>query len=282
MKTGLILEGGSMRGLYSAGIMDVFLENDIPFDGVIGVSAGAAFGCNYKSKQIGRVIRYNKRFARDPRYSSFASLLTTGNMYNARFCYHYMPNKLDKFDVETFRNNPMEFWVVATDFDTGEPHYQRLDSGDFEDLEWIRASASMPIASLPVELGGHRYMDGGISDSIPLKFFESQGYDRNVVILTQPEGFYKPAQKALGFTKFLMRESPAVYERLQNRHNEYNEQTAYVAKRAAEGDVLAIYPEMPLAIGKIVHDPELMQSVYDIGRATGEAYLSRVKSFLEL
>lgn len=280
MKSGLILEGGSMRGLFSAGVMDVFMENDIAFDGLIGVSAGAAFGCNYKSQQPGRVIRYNKRYAKDPRYCSFASLLTTGNLFNGKFCFHTMPSKYDKFDFETFRENDMEFWVVATDYETAEPVYKRLDNGDYEDLEWMRASAAIPIAAQPVELNGHKYMDGGIVDSIPLPFFESQGYEKNVVIMTQPEGFKKPVQKALGLTKVIMHGTPAIYEHLENRHNEYDEQTAYVAKRHEEGAALAIYPDAPLEIGKFTHDPDVMQKIYDIGRETGEKYLEQVQAFL--
>lgn len=280
MKRGLILEGGSMRGLFSAGVMDVFLENDISFDGAIGVSAGAAFGCNYKSRQPGRVIRYNKRFAKDPRYSSFASLLTTGNLYNAKFCYHTMPEKYDVFDVDTYRDNPMEFWVVTTDAETIEPVYHELKTGDYEDLEWMRASASLPIAAQPVELDGRKYMDGGVSDSLPLPFFESQGYDRNVVILTQPKGYVKDVQKALGVTKVLLHGQDKLCARLENRHNEYNEQLAYITKREDEGAILAIYPEEPLDIGFFVHDPDEMQRVYDMGRAAGEAELDRVREYL--
>lgn len=281
MKTGLILEGGSMRGLFSAGVMDVFLENDIRFDGAIGVSAGATFGCNYKSDQPGRVIRYNRRFARDPRYCSFASLLTTGNLYNAKFCYHTMPAKLDLFDFETFRKSPMEFWVVTTDAETAEPVYRELKTGDYEDMEWLRASASLPIAARPVPLEGRKYMDGGCSDSLPLGFFESQGYDKNVVILTQPKGYIKPVQKALGLTKVLLHGQDKLYARLENRHNEYNEQLAYVNRRADEGAAFAIYPEEPLDVGVIVHDPETMQRVYDLGRAAGEKHLAQVKEYLK-
>ena len=280
MKTGLILEGGSMRGLFSAGVMDVFLEHDIEFDGAIGVSAGATFGCNYKSKQPGRVIRYNKRYAKDPRYCSFASLLTTGNLYNANFCYHVMPVKYDIFDLETFRKNPMEFWVVTTDLETAEPVYHELKTGDSEDMEWLRASASLPIAARPVKLDGREYMDGGCSDSLPLGFFESQGYDKNVVILTQPKGYVKPVQKALGITKVLLHGQDNLYARLENRHNEYNEQLAYVTKREEEGAILAIYPDEPLDIGFFVHDPADMQRVYEMGRSTGEKYLSQVQEYL--
>ena len=280
MKTGLILEGGSMRGLFSAGVMDVFLEHDIEFDGAIGVSAGATFGCNYKSKQPGRVIRYNKRYARDPRYCSFASLLTTGNLYNANFCYHVMPVKYDVFDLETFRKNPMEFWVVTTDLETAEPVYHELKTGDSEDMEWLRASASLPIAARPVKLDGREYMDGGCSDSLPLGFFESQGYDRNVVILTQPKGYVKPVQKALGITKVLLHGQDNLYARLENRHNEYNEQLAYVTKREEEGAILAINPDEPLGIGFVVHDADKMQHIYEMGRDVGEKYLSQVQEYL--
>lgn len=280
MKTGLILEGGSMRGLFTAGVMDVLLENNIAFDGAIGVSAGAAFGCNYKSNQPGRVIRYNKRFARDPRYCSFASLLTTGNLYNANFCYHVLPNKYDLFDREAFKKNPMEFWVVATDAESIEPVYHKLNTGDETDMEWLRASASLPIAAHAVELEGHKYMDGGISDSLPLPFFESQGYDKNVIILTQPKGYVKPVQRGLGITKVLLADNPDMYARLENRHNEYNKQLAYVTKRAEEGAVLAIYPDDPIEAGFIVHDPEQMQKIYEQGRKTGEKYLPRVRAYL--
>lgn len=280
MKSGLILEGGAMRGLFSAGVMDVFLENGIDFDGAIGVSAGAAFGCNYKSRQPGRVIRYNKRYARDPRYCSFASLLTTGNLYNADFCYHVVPKKYDIFDTKTFRENPMEFWVVTTDSETIEPVYHEMKTGDFEDMEWLRASASLPIAAKPVELNGHKYLDGGCSDSLPLGFFESQGYDRNVVILTRPKGFVMPVQRALGVTKVLLHGQDRLYEHLENRHNEYNEQLAYVTRREQEGAILAIYPEESLDIGFYAHDPKEMQRVYEIGRAKGEAELDRVREYL--
>lgn len=280
MKTGLVLEGGSMRGLYTAGVMDVFLENDIEFDGVIGVSAGAAFGCNYKSKQAGRVIRYNKRFARDPRYSSFGSLLFTGDLYNAKFCYHTMPEKLDVFDLETYRKNPTEFWIVATEYETAEGVYKRLDDGGYDDMEWLRASASLPVAAHPVEREGKRYMDGGIADSIPLEFFESQGFEKNVVILTQPEDFVKPVQKGLPAIELFVRDTPAICAKLEDRHIRYNEQTAYVKQRAKDGDVLAIYPDEPLKIGVFNHDPEAMQRIYDAGRATGEKYLVEVRNFL--
>ena len=167
-KTGLVMEGGAMRGMFTAGVLDVLLENGIEFDGAIGVSAGATFGCNFKSKQIGRAIRYNKRFCKDWRYCSLRSLITTGDLYGAKFCYDTLPNQLDIFDTETYRANPLKFYCVASDCETGKPVYKELETCDAKDLTWMRASASMPLASKVVEVDGYKLLDGGMTDSIPL------------------------------------------------------------------------------------------------------------------
>ena len=207
---GLVLEGGAMRGLFTAGVLDVMMENGISFDGVIGVSAGACFGCNLKSGQIGRVIRYNKRFANDPRYCSWSSLIRTGDLFNADFCYGKLPLELDVFDAAAYAANPMEFHVVATDCATGKPVYRRLDVADETAFRWIQASASMPLVSRPVRIDGGEYLDGGLSDGIPLKHFESIGYGRNIVITTRPRGYRKvPSWKAAVMRPFLRR-YPAV------------------------------------------------------------------------
>ena len=197
-RRGLVLEGGAMRGLFTAGVLDVLMESGIRFDGAIGVSAGACFGCNYKSGQIGRVIRYNKRFARDPRYCSFRSLLLTGDLFSADFCYRELPLELDAFDAAAFEANPMEFHVVATDCATGRPVYRRLDKADEIAFRWIQASASMPLVSRPVAIDGGEYQDGGLSDGIPLRYFESIGYERNLVVTTRPHGYRKfPKRKMI-------------------------------------------------------------------------------------
>ena len=201
--TGLVLEGGAMRGLFTAGVMDVMLEHGITYDGMIGVSAGAAFGCNYKSKQIGRVLRYNTKYCKDPRYCSVLSLLLTGNLYGAKFCYHTIPEKLDLFDNETFEKNPMEFHVVATDIEKGNAVYEKFDVCDNRCLEWIRASASLPLVSKIVKTDGYKLLDGGLSDSIPVKYFQSISYDKNVVVLTQPEGYVKEINKQLKYIYIL-------------------------------------------------------------------------------
>ncbi|MBQ7385110.1 MAG: patatin family protein, partial [Ruminococcus sp.] len=191
MKKGLVLEGGAMRGMFSAGVMDVLMENGIEFDGIVGVSAGAVFGCNYKSKQIGRTIRYNMKYIKDPRYCSLRSLIKTGDMFGRDFCYRKIPFELDVFDNETFKNNPTEFYLVATDIGTGKAIYKKIDSADEKGLLYMRASASMPLVSTIINVDGKEMLDGGISDSIPHEFFINKGYKKNLVILTQPKDYIK-------------------------------------------------------------------------------------------
>jgi predicted patatin/cPLA2 family phospholipase len=279
MKRGLVLEGGAMRGLFTAGITDVMMEAGIEPDGVIGVSAGAAFGCNIKSRQPGRAIRYNTRFANDPRYSGLRSLLKSGDYFNAEFGYHIVPKQYDIFDVETFEQNPMVFIVVCTDVLTGQAVYHRMDRVSFDELEWLRASASMPLASKVVEVGGRKLLDGGVADSIPLEYFEHIGYDRNVVILTQPAGFVKEPNKLMPLMRLGLRRYPKMVEALAMRHEMYNRELEYVRQAEREGRCLVIRPEEKIPIGHISHDPEQMRRVYEIGRKMGERYIDRIKAF---
>ena len=280
MKAGLVLEGGAMRGLFTAGVLDVFMEHGLVFDGLVGVSAGACFGCNYKSRQSGRTIRYNKRFAKDPRYCSWTSLFTTGDLFNAEFCYRELPLKIDPFDNAAFVANPMAFHVVTTDCKTGLPVYTRIDSVDETALDWIQASASMPLVSRPVAVGGGLHLDGGLSDGIPLKYFESIGYTRNVVITTRPHGYRKFPSVKIALLKPFLRKHPAIYRALRTRHEWYNATLEYIDRRVAAGAAILIAPEAPLPISRVCHDPDRMQRVYDLGRAAGEKALQKVVSFL--
>lgn len=270
-----------MRGLFSAGITDVMMEAGIVPDGLIGVSAGAAFGCNYKSRQPGRAIRYNMRFAKDPRYSGMRSLLRTGDYFNAEFGYHIVPYEYDLFDIKTFEQNPLVFIVVCTDVETGQAVYHQIDHVDFDELEWLRASASMPLASKVVEVGGRKLLDGGVSDSIPLEYFESIGYDRNVVILTQPDGYQKEHNRLMPLMRIGLRKYPDMIEALDKRHIMYNKELAYVREAEREGRCLVIRPEEKIPIGHISHDPDNMRQVYEIGRTTGEKYVQQIKAFYQ-
>lgn len=281
MATGLIMEGGAMRGMYTAGIIDVLMENGIVFDGSIGVSAGACFGINYKSNQIGRSIRYNIKYCNDKRYCSVRSLIKTGDMFGADFCYREIPYELDKFDFETFQNSPMTFYAVATDIETGKAVYKKIDKCSEKDLQWIRASASMPLVSRVVEIDGRKFLDGGISDSIPLRAFEKLGYNKNVVILTRPRNYQKKKNSVMPFIKVAFKDYPELVKAMGNRHKMYNKQTKYVYERESEGDVFVFAPDEPLPIGRIEHDPNALEQVYNIGREQANARLLELKRFLE-
>ncbi|MBP1573003.1 MAG: patatin family protein [Oscillospiraceae bacterium] len=281
MAIGLVMEGGAMRGMFTCGVIDVMMENGIKFDGSIGVSAGACFGCNYKSGQIGRALRYNIKYSNDKRYCSITSLIKTGDMFGADFCYNQIPNSLDVFDYEAFKENPMTFYVVATDIDTGKPVYKKIDSCNQNDLEWIRASASMPLVSRIVDIDGRKFLDGGISDSIPLRAFEKIGYDKNVVILTQPKNYRKTPNKAMGIMKLSMKKYPQLIKAMENRHVMYNKETRYAFSQQGKGNALVICPDEPLPIGRIEHNPDVLMQVYNIGRQKATEMLNDIKAFTE-
>lgn len=280
MKTGLVMEGGALRGLFTAGVIDIFMENGITFDGAVGVSAGATFGCNIKSGQIGRAIRYNMKYCKDKRYFSFLSLFLTGNLFGKNFCYHKIPEKLDPFDNDAFEKNPMEFHIVCTDVTTGKPVYKKCDRLDGENLEWVRASASLPLVSEVVEVNGMKLQDGGISDSIPLKYFESIGYDRNVVILTQPKGYIKKPTSTVKRFGFILKKYPKMIEALENRYNMYNQTTKYIEDKENEGEIFVIRPSETLPVERTTRDPEKLKQVYEAGRCEALKNLDKIKEFL--
>ena len=279
-KIGMVLEGGGMRGMYTCGILDVLMENRIYVDGMVGVSAGIAFGCNYKSRQIGRALRYNARFAKDKRYSGIGSLLKTGNYYNAWFAYHLVPTHYDVFDYNTFEDSPMECYAVCFDVNNGEGVYQRLDHVDNDFFEWIRASASMPVVAKPVEVGGRLLLDGGLADSIPLEFMMKKGYSRNVVVLTREEGYRKTAERGMWLMKHLLRKYPRVIEALQHRPALYNKQLQFVREQERKGTAFVFRPMKPLDVSRTTHDPMEMDRVYQQGRDEAMQRLDELKKFL--
>ena len=280
LKKGLVMAGGAMRGMFTAGVLDVFMENSIEFDGAVGVSAGATFGCNIKSKQIGRAIRYNKRFSHDWRYCSLRSLLVTGDLYGAEFCYEKIPNELDILDLETYRKNPMEFYCVASDCVTGKPFYKKLETCDKNDLTWMRASASMPLASTVVDVDGYKLLDGGMTDPIPLDFFESKGYNRNVVILTQPRSYRRKTTALMPLMKIALRKYPEIIKAMQNQAQVYNSEADQIFRRADQGEVYVICPEYSLQICRTERNPARLDEVYEMGRIIASSKLSEVRDFL--
>lgn len=270
-----------MRGMFTAGVMDVLMENGVDFDGVIGVSAGAAFGCNYKSRQIGRVIRYNTRFCADKRYCGLGSLLKTGNIYNTDFCYGTVPLQIDPFDFAAYDANPQEFYVVCTDIESGQPVYHKYLGQSDHGFDWIRASASMPLVSQIVEIEGRKLLDGGIADSIPVRYFQTIGYDRNVVVLTQPDGYRKEKNSILPLIKLKYKRYPNLVAAMANRHNVYNETLETIAREEAAGRLLVLRPPEPLPVDRVEKDPEHLKAAYMIGRQTAKKCLAEVKAYLQ-
>ncbi len=268
-----------MRGMFTAGVIDVMMEQGIEYDGLVGVSAGAAFGCNYKSGQIGRALRYNKRFCKDPRYCSIRSLIRTGDLYGGDFCYRELPETLDVFDNEAFNANPMKFYAVSTDVDTGKPVYSLCEDGR-DCLPYLQGSASMPLVSRVVEIDGLRLLDGGISDPIPFSFFEELGYDKNVIVLTQPKEYRKRKEALLPLMKLALKKYPEIVKVMEQRHEEYNKVIEEIIKKEERGEVFVIRPPQKLAVGRIEHNPDKLQNAYDTGRAEMLSRMEELKEYL--
>lgn len=280
-KSSLVMEGGAFRGMFTAGVMDVLLENDIQFDAAIGVSAGAVFGCNYKSKQIGRVIRYNKKYLNDKRYCSFHSFFTTGDLFNEKFCYDTLPNELDIFDTKTFKENPMKFIEVNMDCITGKPFYFEMTDGGRRDIKYLQGSASMPLLSKIVKVEGHEFLDGGVSDSIPLEYMESLGYDKNVVILTREKSYVKKKNKISFLARIRYMNRPKIYEAMRNRHLMYERERQHVFSQEEKGNIFLLMPEESIDISPFEKDPEKLQEVYDKGREVALKNLDKLKAYLK-
>lgn len=270
-----------MRGLFTAGVIDVLMERGITFDGMIGVSAGAAFGCNYKSGQIGRVLRYNTEYCRDPRYCGFRSLFTTGNIFSTEFCYGEVPLRLDPFDFGAFERNPMRFYVVCTDIETGLPVYHEYKGYADHGFDWIRASASMPIVSQIVEIDDQKLLDGGVADSIPVQFFESIGYRRNVVVLTQPKGYVKQKNRALPLVRRIYRAYPRLTEAMEHRHEMYNAELRAVEQGEAEGRLFVIRPDASIPVQRVERNIDHLRQAYALGRSAAEKAFPAMEEFLK-
>lgn len=274
------MEGGAMRGMFTAGVIDVMMEHNIEYDGAIGVSAGAVFGCNYKSRQPGRVIRYNAAYCTNPHYAGIRTLVKTGDIFGEQFCYHDVPDRLDPFDYEAYRKNPMEFYAVATEVKTGEPVYKRVDVCDKEGLQWLRASASMPLVSNIVTIGDHEMLDGGIGDSIPVRYFEGLGYDRNVVILTRPRGYCKQKNKVMPVVRMRLRKYPKMIEAMSNRHERYNATMDDIVKQEREGKLFVIRPPKAIDVSPVERDRQKLLSAYRMGRETMKQQMRALQEYL--
>lgn len=278
MKIGLVLEGGAMRGMFTAGVLDVLLDEQIAVDGAVTVSAGALFGINYPAKQRGRVLRYNLKYLHDKRYMGWHSLFTTGNVVNKAFAFYELPFTLDPFDQATFTASQIDFWVTLTNIESGEPEYVKITDA-FAQMEALRATSAMPIVSRVVEIEGKKYLDGGISDSIPLDKAMALGYDKIIVILTRPLDYRKKPSNNWLF-KLFYRNYPKLIERWTNRYAEYNQAVEKVIEMEKAGKIFVIRPSESLDISRLEKDLAKVQAMYDLGVKDGQAALSELKNYL--
>ena len=279
MKIGLVLEGGGMRGLFSAGVLDALLElKELSVNGIVGVSSGALFGVNYVSKQKERAVRYNKKYADDKRYMGLHSWITTGNAVNKDFAFYELPYKLDVFDNETFKKAETDFYVVMTNVESGKPEYVLIEDA-FAQMEYLRATSALPFASKIIEINGKKYLDGGISDSIPIDFCESLGYDKIIAVLTRPEGTYK--EDKLGFLyKLVYRKYPNLVNSLLNMATDYEKVLAKIKDLENKGKIFVVRPPEVLKIGRLEKNRDKIQKVYDTGLNIGLKELDNIVKYL--
>ena len=263
MKIGLVLEGGAMRGMYTAGVLDTFLDKDFWVDGIISVSAGALFGVNYPSRQKGRAIRYNKKFISDKRYISFKSLVSTGNIVNKDFAFYEVPFKYDVFDNKTFKESDIDFYVAVTNLQTAQAEYVKLID-PLAQMEVLRATSAMPYVSRPVEIDGIPYLAGAIADSIPVEQMQKLGYDKIIVILTRTLD-YRKSKPMTWIAKWFYRRYPHFADAVNQRYAMYNQQVENVIKLAEKGDIFVIRPSVDLKIKRIEKDPNKLQAMYELG-----------------
>lgn len=281
MKVGMLLEGGAMRAMFTAGVLDVMLENDIPIDGIIGVSAGALFGPNYFSKQRGRVIRLSKRYAKDKRYISIRNLLLTGNMVSKNFAYYKVNYELDRFDDETFQKSNKGFWAVATNVETGKAEYFKIESAK-KDMEKLRASSAMPFVSKMVQIDEGKYLDGGISDAIPINKLIEDGYDKMILILTQPYDYRKKPldNKKSKMIHMKFKKYPNLIGTMEKRYQTYNQTMEVIQELENKNKIFVIRPNQRIDIHVVERDEHKLQEVYEMGIKEGKENIEKLKKYL--
>lgn len=263
-KLGLVVEGGGVRAIYAAGVLDVLHDMCLPFSGVIGVSAGAIHGISFVSGQKGRSYRIYTRFCRDPRFFSFKTWLRTGNIVDNDFCYRQIPQELEPFDQKAFEASGMEFWTVSTNLETGKPEYIRMRDC-FAEIDALIASASLPYVSKPVHYRGKLLLDGGCSDRVPLRAFQSMGFYRNVVVLTHPED-HRVKDRDAALVRLFYRKYPAFCRTFENSPQDYEKTQAYLKAEEQKGTVFTIRPKAPIPVSRLSHDPQAIIRAYEMGR----------------
>lgn len=280
MKTGIVVEGGGKRGIYAAGVLDVLLEHNIIADGLIGTSAGAVNGCSYVSKQYKRNIRYNMRYADEKRYMSLHSLFKTGNIVGTEFAYNLLPNRLEKFDYDAFEESQTDFYVTCSNLETGKAEHILCKSLRDKNMDYLRASASMPYVSQIVEINGMKLLDGGVCDSIPLKFFQENGYQKNLVILTRPKGYLKKPENMF-IAEAYYRKYPKFINAINNRYAVYNKTLKYISEQEKQGNIIVLQPSRELKVSRMEQNREVIKEMYELGKSDTNKIIQEISIFMK-
>lgn len=278
-RAGLVLEGGAMKGVYTAGVLDFFLDAGIDFEKCYGVSAGACCMCSYLSKQRGRALATMTDYLDDKDYWGVSSFLRTGDLFNVQMCYHDIPEKLNLFDYEAFDKNPSRGYAVVTNIETGFAEYIPLQEMH-RDIEAVRASASMPFVSRNVDIGGKMYLDGGLADSIPILHAVTDGCRKNVVVMTKEEGYWRSPMRHAGAARLKYAKYPKVYELIKNRHNTYNETLRYIYEQVEEGTVFLIQPRYKSDVSRTEKDASKLRALYEEGYEEAASRKEELLAFL--
>ena len=280
IEAGLVVEGGGMRGVYTAGVLDYFMEKNLYFDDCYGVSAGACHISSYVSKQIGRSIKVTLDYINDKRYCSVNSLIKTGDMFGVEMLYDLIPNKLELYYYDTFNKFKGNFYSVVTNCKTGKAEYIKIKDMK-KDIIAVRASSSLPLLSRIVEINGKEYLDGGITDSIPIKKSIKDGHKKNVVILTRDKTYRKSKPKFLSLLKFKYKKYPNLVKAIENRYKMYNETLDFIEEEKAKNKVFIIQPKLPVKISRIEKDKDKLKELYDQGYEDAKELYEDLMKFLE-
>ena len=279
-KLGLVVEGGGIRAIYAAGVLDVLHDLHLPLDGVIGVSAGALHSCSFVAGQQGRSIRYYKKFCQDDRFFSFKTWLKTGNIVDTKFCYHDIHRTLDPFDNETFMASRAKFYVTCSNLESGKAEYLHISDMYSDQIDLLRASASLPYFSRIVEYDGMKLLDGGCIDPIPIKAFESMGYTKNILVLTQPREHRKKDRDSM-LARWVYHRYPKFCEAFENCPPTYEETLAYIDEQEQKGNLFVIRPESRINVSRLTHDPKKIEYGYELGRADAMKHLEALQAWLQ-
>lgn len=278
-KLGLVLEGGGMRGVYTAGVLDFFIDKNIYPDGILGVSAGACHACSYVSKQRGRAFKVNTDYLHSKEYMSFRSFIKTGNYFNENFLYHKIPDQLNLYDYDTFKKSNIKFYAVVSNLETGEPEY--LECTDMhKDIDYVRASASLPLLSKIVEVNGKKVLDGGVCDSIPILKAQHMGYNKNIIVLTQSSNYRKGKNNLLPILKQVYKPYPKFIKALENRHMDYNNTLKRIENMEKNHEVFVIRPSSDVTIHRLEKNVDRLKDLYQQGYDDAKNCYQELLAFL--